>query len=64
MQGRGYLCLGNKHVMRGSVCTADAHNTDDAFHDVTKTISSSDTPSSGELKQTSDTDNCSYNNDF
>ena len=43
MHGRDYFCLGNEHVMRGSVCTADAHNADGAFHDATKTFSSYDT---------------------
>ena len=49
---------------RGSVCTADAHNADCAFHDVTKTFSSYDTSSNGQSKQNSDTDSCSYNNDL
>ena len=49
---------------RGSVCTADAHNADGAFHDVTKTFSSYDTSSNGQSKQNSDTDSCSYNNDL
>ena len=50
--------------MRGSVCAADAHNADGAFHDVTKTFSSYDTSSNGQSKQNSDTDSCSYNNDL
>ena len=48
--------------MRGSVCSADAHNADGAFHDVTKTSSSYDTSSCGQSKQNSDTYSCSYNN--
>ena len=64
MHGRDYFCLGNEHVMRGSVCTADAHNADGAFHDVTKTFNSYDTSCNGQSKQNSDTDSCSYNNDL